>query len=216
MKRQLSLLEDKTIIIYKDDLEYDEESDDEKAFVNKFYIKEGKNNLVELNSPVPLLINEEIDIRDCFNKEDEIYELSNKDITESDYIFHYIIENNGLSASLLEIKNLIEKDGYIKNHSITEIYQHMVNLILQSGIKIDFVHVELILREMLYLVSQDRTEFLNDEFPEYKMYNISNAIQFGSRSVGKTLVFEQVYKQLMTDSYDTLKKKSSSVIDQLV
>lgn len=211
IKRELSLLDDYKIIIYKDDMEFDEESDDDRPFTNKFFI-DGK----EFNPPVPLSINEEIDIEKAFDLDNELYEISNKDLDETDYIFKFIVENNGLSASLLDIKNLIEKDAYIKSHTINETYQYFVKLILVSGIKIDLVHIELILREMLYLYNQDRSEFLNEDFPEYTIYNISNAVQFGSRSVGKTLVFEQVYKQLMTDSYDTMSKNSSSIIDKLV
>ena len=206
------------IIIYKEDMDNDEECDDDTYLINKFFINT-KGEEIEFVPPIPLMINEEIieNLDDCYNKEIDGYILSKKNLVDSENILYYIIENNGLSASLLEIKYLIEKDSYIKEHTINETYQHFIDLIDNSGIKINFVHIELILREMLYLFNNDRTILKeSEEFPEYTIYNISNAIQFGSESVSKTLAFEQIYKQLMTDSYGTLGKNKKSIIDYLI
>jgi len=103
IKRELTLLDESKITIYKEDMEFDEESDDEKPYTNRFFI-----NDQEFIPPIPLFINEEIDIEKAFDPDSELYEFSNKDLDETDYIFKFVVENNGLSASLLDIKNLIE------------------------------------------------------------------------------------------------------------
>lgn len=207
------------VIVYSEDIAIDEESDCENITFTKFYVKD-QGVEVPFESPINLMLNEELenDIDKFYNKEEEKYEFKTKDLTESENIFNFIIENNGLSASLIEIKSLIEKDVFISEHTIEDTYQHFVDLINKSGISINLVHIEIILKQMVQLFNP-RSSLKDDETFEkdysYTINNISESIQ-RSNYVGKSLVFEQVYKQLMTDSFHTMDKNGSSVIDTLL
>ena len=216
---------DKTkIIINEDDIIFDEDSNDE-MLITRISIANDKK-VIDIDLPIPFSFNNEInneEINKFYDHESGTYIIQNKNLKdyEEDYVFHFTVENNGLSSSLLAIKALIEKNGYISDHTINETYNRFVELINESGIYIMYIHIELILRQMMSLydndgnITFDRSLFLEDTFPNYKLYNISDAIQYGP-SIGKALVFEQLFKQLMTDSYNSLEKEGHSIIDDLL
>ena len=52
--------------------------------------------------------------------------------------------------------------------------------------------------------------------PEYNIYNISDSVQYGKNSPSKSLIFEYIRKQILTDSFGTFQKTGSSVYDVLL
>lgn len=200
------------IEIHKDNILESEEENE--VIIDGFTIID-KNNEIEIESPVNLIINKEIiEDNNIFNENKNYYTLNDKILKEYDYIFSYLVENNGLSNSLFKIKDLLERNKYISEHNIFDFYKYFTSLIDESGIFINLVHIEVIIKQMLYFINNNREE-LKEKFPDYKIYNISDSIQYGSKSIGKTLAFEYIYKQLTTDCFDSLNKKENSLIDLL-
>ena len=66
------------------------------------------------------------------------------------------------------------------------------------------------------ILNGDRSQFLEDEFPDYKLYNISQSIFSNSQSVSKSLMYQFILKQLMTDDYDSMNKQGYSVLDEFL
>ena len=69
---------------------------------------------------------------------------------------------------------------------------------------------------MMKILDGDRTLFLLDKFPEYDLYNIQKSIFLNDDSISKSLLFQEIGKQLLTDDYNTLEKEGESVLDNLL
>ena len=200
--------EDLVLLIEKDNLLENEESDINKYSVTDFKVK-FNNEIYDLHSDVPLYLNSELYdiINDFFNEESEYYVIPTKKIQNIDELFYLIIENQGIADPLLEIKDLMEKNSFIKSHTIEETFERFIYLLNKSKVDIDSVHIELILREMLFIIENgnDKTIFKESKtFPKYALMNITEGIQLGSLSPSKSLMFEQIQKQIMTDSYNNV------------
>ena len=211
------------LIIYKDDLiEAEYARDEGKLIFNRFFIKYNKKkDAIEIESPLNLMVHEDMNteildnLNKYFNEEDEYYHINIQENLIYPYTFSFITENNGLNSSLLQIKQLIETSKFIKDHSITEVYYQFINLLQESGIEIDYIHIEIILKQMMKIIG-GRESFLNEDFPEYKLYNIQQAIFLNDNSVSKSLLFQEIGKQLLTDDYKTLQKDGKSILDILL
>lgn len=206
-----------TIVIDKDFIDTNEEKEYDEYEITKFtVIYDDKEYEIEL--PIIIVLNEEIseNLDSYFSEEDDAYILKNKTFSSLDHIFSFDISNNGLSKALIEIKNLIEKNAFISEHDVFELFTKFITLIDESGLSINFVHISLIIKNMMKM-KNDRTDFATmTEMPEYKLYNISDSIHYSSESAGKPLLFEYIKKHLTTDAYETLNKTGTSVMDILL
>jgi len=204
-----------SIIIREDDYIEDDETEDAQVF-RVFSVKSGNKQFV-IESPVKLylvdILSEKID--EHYNIEEAQYEISLSSLDDGDNFAHFIMENNELSKPLREIKDLIETNKYIKDHSINEAINYFVHLLNESGINIQSVHIELILREMMKLKNPDREQFKLEKMPKYEMLRITDANLKGE-SLSRALLFEQIKKQLTTLDYDTFSKTKSSILDKLL
>lgn len=134
---------------------------------------------------------------------------------ESDVLFNYVMENNELSASLLALTNLIETNHFIKGHSIDDTLNEFIRLLNESPIGIHFVHIEMILKEMCKITNNDRSLFATqDEEPIEDIYRITEAL-VKNPSLSKSLVYQELHKQL-TQMLMTFSKDKPSLIDDLL
>ena len=125
------------------------------------------------------------------------------------------MENNELSASLLALTNLIESNHFIKEHTIDETLNEFLFLLNNSPIKIHSIHVELILKEMCRIKNNNRELFKDEnEDPIEDILRVTEAL-VKNPSVTKSLVYQELYKQL-SQMLDTFSKDQDSVIDKLL
>lgn len=220
VNRNLVLLKDTNTKLYieKDNVDTDEETDN--MILRTFEIidiNDGRRKKITV--PIDLILAESIkdNLEMNEDKEDNNYYCINlKDFDENEPIFQYVMENNGLSAPLIAIKDLIEKNDYIKSHDITESTNYFMELIDTASLNINYIHIELILRQMFVLKKGlDRESFLEEEFPEYNLYRITDGI-LHSDSLSKGLLFEQIYKQLTTNYFGTYDKVNPSIFDDFI
>jgi RNA polymerase Rpb1, domain 5 len=204
-----------SIIIREDDYIEDDEAEDEQVF-RTFTIKQGSKHFV-VESPVKLYLVRALanDIDEFYNVEEMQYEIPLNRLDEGDNFAHFIMENNELSKPLREIKDLIETNKYIKEHTVNEAINYFVHLLNESGIGIHAVHMELILREMMKLKNTNRETFKLEKMPEYEMLRITDANLKGE-SLSRALLFEQIKKQLTTLDYGTFDKTKASILDRLL
>ena len=168
-----------------------------------------KEHVIEL--PLPLTINNnEIDIDRYYNEDEDYYLISDKADTD---IFYYTMANIELSNALMRLKDVLDKNDYLKEHTNVEVVNHLMELIEESGININAVHLELIVRCLTIMNS--RSEWANEEVPEYYMCKIKDSILNG-KSLTKSIVFEELSKQLTTLKYGIYDKCGDSLLDNLI
>ncbi|AMS01238.1 DNA-directed RNA polymerase beta' subunit [Bacillus phage AR9] len=204
-----------TVIIKEDDFKEDEET--EEQVFDTFTLKSG-NRFISISSPMRLFLNKDLKKQldeSFYNIEEMQFEIPLNKLDEGDSFATFIMDNNELSKPLREIKDLIETNKYIKDHNVNEVVNYFIYLLNESGINIQSVHSELIIREMMKLDDSDRTQFKNDKMPDYEIFRITDANLKGD-SLSRSLLFEQVKKQLTTLDYDTFNKTKSSILDKLL
>lgn len=214
-KDQILVNSDNNFKIIIEEFLEDEDSFEENYKFNMFYVDNGTEK-VKVSVPVNLIINSDlIDIDNIYDDKEEAYIIETKDFMENDILFHYIMENNELSASLLALTNLIETNHYIKENSIDATLNEFVRLLNESPIGIHFVHVELILKEMCKITNDDRTLFATeDEEPIEDVRRITEAL-VKNPSLSKSLVYQELDKQL-SQMLETYSKNKTSLVDDLI
>ena len=197
------------IIIPQENLEEDEFGE---SFTFTDFIIEDKKSNIEITSEMRLIVNNKVfDLFDYYDEESNSYIISG---LADKKIFYFIMDNIELSSSLNKIKSMIDTADYIKDKTMEEVINELLPLIEESGIKIDSVHLEIILR-CLTIMPKRKGLSLPGEMPEYNMYSIKEAILRGN-SLTKSLTFEELLRQISTLRYDIFDKDGESLIDGLL
>ena len=195
------------MIIDTEDIE-----DGENASIKSFRIKQGRS-IKKIESEIDLIITKELDKKIHDNKHNDGYSyIPLKNIKADTVLFNIVMENNELSASLQGILDLIETNHHLGLTDINDIYNKFITLLNESGIRINSVHIELILRTLIRDIMNEtkRPDFTQDEFPEYKILRVTDAV-IKSESVSVGLVFEQLKRQLVNP--EIYNKSGYSIID---
>jgi len=178
------------LIIDKSDLIESEYMRDENHLIfNRFRIQFGKDAPIEFISPIELQthpdINKELNENVMrFNPDTEEYSITTVGDSEYDYLFSFEIENNGLSKRIIAIKELIETNKFIKENPIEDVYKRMIQLVLEAGINIDFIHLEVILSFMLNFKGKTRECLKDPDYDlDYEINNVKQSIFFNSNSI---------------------------------
>ncbi|QDJ97853.1 DNA-directed RNA polymerase delta subunit [Staphylococcus phage PALS_2] len=189
---------------------------------NSFKFKVGtKTHTVK--SPVTLKIpDQNIETMDKFYDEEEnAFIFSMKDLKEN-FLFNIKIKNEGVADPLLKIRSILESTKYIRNDYEENNYQAMFNdvtdLLLKSGTDVMSVHLETIIRNMVFLNEdyKERTKYRDPEFePDIELKNVGSAI-LSSPSPVQSLIFEKIKAQLSTDETNNFfSKDGDSMFDPL-
>jgi hypothetical protein len=169
-----------------------------------------KGNWTKIESPVNLYLAEPLAKAFRESGTSEIVADPN-DMREG--LFFMQIDNNELSASLQAILDLIEKTDHLGNDNIIDIYNTFTELLEESGLTIQSIHIEMILRALTRDINDKnaRPDFATLPFPEHQVLTVKNAILNSPTSV--SMVFEEVKKQFADPI--TYTKESTSVLDPL-
>jgi len=126
------------------------------------------------------------------------YEVSVKDIYVDNPVFYIDIANEGLSAILNSIIDLIDKKERLGTNTYNDMINKFVELCNDSGIIINAVHLELIIRELIKSTTNilERPDFSIKD-PDYQILRLSDSI-LNSGSIVTSISFErfkdQIYK----------------------
>ena len=207
------------IILYAEDLAERENRSIDKYSISVVHIEDikGEDTVYEFEQKLVLEDFLARNLNKFYDDKKQVYKFRASDLAD-EYIFKFLINNKGVADPLMKVKNALEKNAYIE--SVRYDYNMVLNYILDnlhdSKTSIDSIHIEMILRQMLFIdndVLFDRTEFrkVNLQY-SYKMLNVSDAI-LQSNSVSKSLSYQFIYKQLMTESYSLFRKNGTSEFD---
>jgi hypothetical protein len=175
------------------------------------------DEIIDIENQILFNINPEINelITSDVNKDLDKYVVKGKKLKDFDYIFNYSVENNSLSGPMLKLKEIIEKNEFIKSHDAFELFNKIVEILIESKSKTDYIHIGVLIKNLMK-VEGNRESFTNKEFPEYTLYSVPDAIHYCSNSISKPLLFERIKDQLLLDKYGTLDKRGYSNYDVLL
>lgn len=142
------------------------------------------------------------------NEDEGTITLCMKDIEPDEILFYFIMNNNELSSHLANIQTLIESKDHLGITNKHDMVNEFTNLLNNSGIRIDLIHIENIVRELLR--DMNKVSERNYIDGEYVILRLSDAIM-NSPSIVNSLSFEQIKKQFLNPS--TYSKTDSSYLD---
>ena len=117
---------------------------------------------------------------------------------------------------MLERKAFIEEVAM--GHNYHMMMDRFIELLIESGTFIRSVHMEVILRNMVFLNDdyKERVNYRDERYvPNLTIKTVNQSI-YENPSPIKSIMFEQVLKQLTTDSFnDLFNKNDTSMFDRL-
>lgn len=136
-----------------------------------------------------------------------------KDLEFSEPLFFLEIENNELATHLNNILKLIDHNEHLDVENKEEMLQKFIELLNESGIDINSIHIENVIRELIRRQDDitQRPDFGQDN-PDYRMLRVSDAIMH-SNSIIISMSFEKIKKQLYEP--ETYRKTAPSFLDKL-
>jgi hypothetical protein len=202
------------MIIEDESIQEDEETGEkfvEKIIINPTSSGIEKNNvIVEFEQPLYFskLLTEKID---KYRTNKMSFMINLKDFHD-EVIFVLKIKNVEMTDSLNKIKNLIENKDHLGEVTINGLTQRMLDLLICSNIKMDNIHAEVILRELIRDPNDysKRPDFSTERKPDYIILRLIDSI-LKSNSISKGLGFQDIKKQL--NSLDTYEKNGESILD---
>lgn len=208
--------------VYIDEMRINEDIDYGRYKAKSFKFKVG-NKMHKVDSPVMLRIpDENLDTIDLFyNEKENAYVFNTKDLGEN-FLFNIKIKNEGVADPLLKIRAILERTRYIKDDYDEEDYEAMFNdvidLLLKSGTDVMSVHLETIIRNMIFLNGgyEDRVKYKEPNFkPDVLIRNVGKAI-LNSPSPVHSIIFENIRAQLTTEETNGFfSKDAESMFDPL-
>jgi len=146
-------------------------------------------------------------------KEDGYYVGLNEVADDSLFLFN--MGNNDLAQSLEKIKTIINKEESIKNITYDQFIENLINTILESGIKVDAVHLEVILSNQIrHFVEEKEDILLRPDWGipnvKYALVTLNKALN-ANPSITTTLEFQNFNKNIIDPL--TYKKTKASGMD---
>ena len=197
------------IRIMRDDVDEDGDGD---FFVRKAVVEDGEDEVV-VAFPNGAFLPEAVEKAHRAGSEGDVLEISN--ITKDDRIFFLKGENIELTASLKSIQNLMETaDHNGLGNNLNAICNEFLKLLEKSGISLQSVHAEMIVRALARDPEDDSRppDFAKTEFPPVKVMTVKSAILNGER-LAESLSFEEIKRQIANPR--TFEKGGTSALDNL-
>ena len=206
---------DKISLAFNRDIDFDVDSEGENKYQVRTINIVDNDELIEIENNILFDINPELNdlLTSELDQDLDKYIIKGKKLKNLDYIFEYSVDNNSLSGPMLKLKELIEKNDFIKSHNAFELFYKVIETLQEGNSKTDYIHIAVLIKNLMKV---NRELFKEKEFPEVTMYSVPDAILYNSKSVSKPLLFERIKDQLLLDKYNTLKKDGWSNYDTLL
>ena len=146
------------------------------------------------------------------------YQLNSKNVLipmrdlEEDSLFSIDINNAELNKTLNLIKDLLEKDDHQGCQTVDELLQTFNRLLIEGGLHIQLVHMEVIIRNLIRSVTDSTRlpDYENDE--PYQIYTVKKALMRHPSPL-VSLSFERVKEQIK--GVLLFRKRGCSMFDKL-
>lgn len=178
-----------------DDLEYNE-------YINKFSVigHRGKEKEIYTKTSENIYLSMQLSeiLPEHLNSTGEYYEIDMEEIKNMD-LFLIHISNNELSATLEHVKSIINKYPKIDGMTKDRIVQEFVAAVLNGGLNVDAIHLEVILSNQIRAGLDDDKilDLPHWEYDdaEYALLNLDSALK-NNPSITTTLEYQKVSRTL--------------------
>ena len=181
----------------------DEDSSEFKNYCTGFNIilPDKSSSYISLESGDDLFLLDKLSnrINEKHQREDGYY-ISFSEVIDDD-LFLFNMGNNDLSQSLEMVKTVIDKEDSIKNITLDQFIEKLVNVIIESGIRIDAVHLEVILSNQIRKFIEEKEDIL--ERPDWGIPNVKyslvtlNKALNANPSITTTLEYQNFKKNII-------------------
>lgn len=193
---------------YDDDGEvYDETINNYSEYINGFIIKTPTGEEIPCGSadqinPDPLYISYELNKiirKKAYNSENRIA-VPLKALVDEEVLFYIKINNNQLNKTMNQIMNVINKSEVTRNKTKDEAVQDIVDLVVEGGISIDAIHLEVILSNQVISVDNPlKKPDWNNIHVQHKMCTLNDAL-----NNNPSIIVSMMYKDLGKTFYNPL------------
>lgn len=151
-------------------------------------------------------------IDDGHLEDDGTYVISMNELQEAN-LFLINMNNNELSKTLKGIKSLIDKEESIKDITLSQFIEKLIDAVIDGGIKIDAVHLEVLISNQIRKFVEDRVDIL--DLPDWSKPNEKYSLITLSKALitnpSVTVALEYQYtKRILIDPLTYAKHKPSS------
>lgn len=209
------------ILIDPEKIELENEDDDAvdvdyNEYITEFSIIDNKGNISEIYTTEGDHMYITIDLNDIIRKHSKKYngcimidlkELQNEDIS----LFTMRILNNDLSKLLNTVKNLIDTNKAVSSHNKDSLLQVILERLIEGGMKLSSVHLEVILSNQLRSVT-DILQKPEWEYPNepYNLLSLTQSLN-NHPSVTISMSYENIDRVLYNPL--TFRKNAPSFMD---
>lgn len=196
--------EEEDTISYDDEgneitIEADENSGVYNEYVNRFYIQTPEGEMIECGTQDndSLYISRELNeqIRRRASAVDGKVSIP-LNVLGDDILFYIKIYNDEISKTMNDIINIINKASVTESMNKDEALQNLIDLVIDGGVDIDAVHLEVILANQI--VSADNVlnrPNWNDPYAQYRLLTLDHAL-VNNPSVVVSLLYKDLHKVL--------------------
>lgn len=214
--------EEDTVTTIEDDGNEDDDNiiiDDDaintySEYITSFKIKFPSGNIIEFKTEDndPIYISRELNaiIRKKATPDDGMVNISLESV-KNIILFYIKINNNEISKTMDDIMNIIKKNDVIQNLTKDSAQQAIVDLVINGGLTIDAVHLEVILANQIVsensLLEKPRWDIPNIG---YKLVSLNTALTYNP-SVIISLLYQNLHRTLYNPL--TYRKSKPSFFD---
>ena len=211
---------DKLFIVIDPESIYMEDDNDNFTYNNyctafTIQLEDGSKHKISLQTEENLYFsNELLSKLDDKHLVDEMYYISFSELLDEN-LFLINMDNNELSKTLTGVKTLLNKDESIKDLTKEELIEKLTNIVIEGGIKIDAIHLEVILSNQIRKFIEEKEDILDTPdwgIPneKYTLITLNKAL-YANPSVTVALQY-QSFKRNIIDPL-TYKKTAPSSMD---
>lgn len=197
--------------------EDDNDNFDYNDYCTGFYIMTPDGNItyIKLQSDDNLYLTYDmlLKIDDGHLNDDGNYVISLSELKD-DNLFLINMNNDELSKTLKGVKSLLDKEDSIRDLTKEQFLEKLIDVVIEGGIKIDAVHLELIISNQIRKFIDDKEDIL--DYPDwgvpnakYSLITLNKALT-NNPSITVSLQYQYI-KKLLVDPLSYKKTKPSSV-----
>ena len=218
----ITLLEDEKYNGYKlviNNIELEDEYDDfdYNEYILSFDVITPSNKVITISTEEKDNIYLSMELKEKLNTikpdENDNYILDMSKLTDLGALFLIKISNNEISAALDNVKSIINKKAITESMNKDQITQTFVEAVLDSGMNISAIHLEVILSNQIRdkddILEMPNWEYLSES---YQVLTLNHALS-NSPSVTKRLSYQNIARAFFSPG--TFKANKASCIDLL-
>lgn len=212
-------LDDVFIVIDQDSVKTEDDNDnfDYNNYCTGFYLKRPESSMtyIKLQTDDNLYLTDDMLLRidDRHLNDDGDYTISLSELKDCN-LFLINMNNDELSKTLKGIKSLLDKEDSIKDLTKEQFLEKLIDVVIEGGIKIDAVHLELIISNQIRKFIEGKEDIL--DLPDwavpnekYSLITLNKAL-INNPSITVSLEYQYI-KKLLVDPLSYKKIKPSSV-----